>query len=87
MKFIKQLVEFSDASGTPLSKIPVLGGKELDLHLLFTHVSQRGGYEEATANRWGCFAHAHARTRAPRTPFHPVGARPPAASGASSRRR
>lgn len=51
MKFMKELIEFSDASGSPLSKIPAVGGKELDLHSLYTHVTRRGGFEAASANR------------------------------------
>lgn len=51
LRFMKKLIEFSDASGTPLSKIPAVAGKELDLHLLYTIVAQRGGYEEACGNR------------------------------------
>ena len=51
MKFMKELVEFSDAAGRPLSRIPVIGGKELDVHLLHMHVTRRGGYESATDSR------------------------------------
>ena len=51
MKFMKDLVAFSDAAGHPLSKLPLVGGKELNLHLLFTHVSRRGGFEATTAKR------------------------------------
>lgn len=51
LKFMKRLNEFCDASGSPLTKIPIVGGKELDLHLLFTQVSRRGGFERATSDR------------------------------------
>ena len=33
LKFMKALTEFCDAAGSPLSKIPAVSGKELDLHL------------------------------------------------------
>ena len=51
MKFMKELIEFSDASGHPLSRLPTIGGKELDLHLLYTLVSRKGGYESASSSR------------------------------------
>lgn len=28
------------------SRIPVIGGKELDLHVLYVEVTRRGGYEK-----------------------------------------
>ncbi len=51
LKFMKELTEFSDASGTPLSKLPSVSGRELDLHLLYTHVARFGGFEGASASR------------------------------------
>ena len=51
LKFMKALAEFCDAAGTPLSKLPTMGGREIDLHLLYTQVGKRGGFERATAER------------------------------------
>ena len=34
LKFMQALTQFCDAAGTPLSKLPAVGGRELDLHLL-----------------------------------------------------
>lgn len=54
---MKELYEFSDASGSPLERIPSIGGRELDLHLLYLRVTQRGGFERATAERrWTAIA-------------------------------
>ena len=51
MRFMKLLTEFCDASGKPLSKIPDVSGKTLDLHLLYTLVGKRGGFEKASADK------------------------------------
>ena len=51
MKFMKVLTEFWDTRGTPLSKLPQVSGQELDLHLVYTQVGKRGGYEKASAER------------------------------------
>ena len=32
-------------------RIPVIGGKELDLHILYVEVTKRGGYEKV----WLCY--------------------------------
>ena len=53
VKFMRALAEFCDAKGTPLAKIPAVSGRELDLHLLYTQVRKRGGYEKACeARKW-----------------------------------
>lgn len=51
LKFMKELTEHWDAAGTPLSKLPQVGGKDLDLHLLHMHVERAGGIEQVTAKR------------------------------------
>ena len=51
LKFMKELAEFWDGAGSPLVKIPVIGGTELNLHLLHTIVSRLGGYERVCADR------------------------------------
>lgn len=51
---MRALTEFWDAAGQPLRKIPQVSGRELDLHLLYTQVKRRGGFEKASADRkWG----------------------------------
>ena len=51
MKFMKELTEFCDASGKPLKKIPDVSGRVIDLHLLYTLVGKRGGFEKTSADR------------------------------------
>lgn len=51
MQFMKGLTEFWDKAGSPLCKIPVIGGTELNLHLLHTTVAKLGGYERVCAER------------------------------------
>ena len=51
MKFMKALTEFWDSSGAPLSKLPQVLGQEIDLHLVYTQVGRRGGFEQTTADR------------------------------------
>jgi hypothetical protein len=64
MQFMKELTEFWDKAGSPLCKIPVIGGTELNLHLLHTTVAKLGGYGRVCAERrWMEVAD---RTRHPR---------------------
>ena len=52
MQFMKSLTEFWDKDqNSPLTKIPVIGGTELNLHLLHTTVAKLGGYERVCAER------------------------------------
>ena len=51
VKFLKDLAEFSDAAGRPLTAIPAIDGREIDLHLLHTHVTRLGGFERVTSSR------------------------------------
>ncbi|CAA6656044.1 unnamed protein product [Spirodela intermedia] len=48
--FGESLRRFHSIMGTKFM-IPVIGGKELDLHLLYAEVTQRGGLEKVTADR------------------------------------
>ena len=77
MQFMKSLTEFWDKAGSPLTKIPVIGGTELNLHLLHTTVAKLGGYERVCAERrWmevrraarATLAPTATATRAPTTP-------------------
>ena len=51
MQFMKELTEYWDKAGSPLCRIPVIGGTELNLHLLHTTVAKLGGYECVCAER------------------------------------
>lgn len=46
--FLKDLYSFMHARGQPISKLPSLGYKELDLYLLYQLVIERGGMDEVT---------------------------------------
>jgi hypothetical protein len=46
--FIRELYGFMQARGQPISKLPSLGYKELDLFLLYQLVIARGGMDEVT---------------------------------------
>ncbi|MQM01239.1 hypothetical protein Taro_033994 [Colocasia esculenta] len=48
--FVDALRRFHSVMGTKFM-IPVIGGKELDLHLLYVEVTQRGGLEKVTVDR------------------------------------
>ncbi|EOD41865.1 hypothetical protein EMIHUDRAFT_194430 [Emiliania huxleyi CCMP1516] len=53
LKFMKALTGFCDGRGTPLKKIPDVSGRAVDLHLLYTLVRKRGGFEQTcAARRW-----------------------------------
>ena len=59
VKFMKALTEFCDLKGSPLTKLPAVSGRELDLHLLYIQVRKRGGYEKACDTRkWSDIAEA-----------------------------
>ena len=51
VKFMKELHEFWDGAGTPLTRIPAISGKEIDLHLLHLSVKRLGGFEQTTETR------------------------------------
>lgn len=48
--FIQDLNKFMSDSGKPLSKIPIMGYKELDLYQLFKEVMLFGGFNEVVKN-------------------------------------
>ncbi|XP_048463911.1 AT-rich interactive domain-containing protein 2 [Rhincodon typus] len=51
--FLEELRQFHHNRGTPFKKIPVVAGKELDLHALYTRVTSLGGFAKVTdKNKW-----------------------------------
>ncbi|CAN1127496.1 High mobility group B protein 9, partial [Linum perenne] len=48
--FLKTLEEFHFKMGTKFM-VPVIGGKELDLHVLYVEATKRGGYEKVVAEK------------------------------------
>ncbi|XP_041071681.1 AT-rich interactive domain-containing protein 2 isoform X2 [Carcharodon carcharias] len=51
--FLEELRQFHHNRGTPFKKIPIVGGKELDLHALYTRVTSLGGFAKVTdKNKW-----------------------------------
>ncbi|EPS62946.1 high mobility group family, partial [Genlisea aurea] len=48
--FINTLRDFHSSMGGS-SKIPVIGGKELNLHLLYVEVTKRGGYDKVVSEK------------------------------------
>ncbi|KYO47672.1 AT-rich interactive domain-containing protein 2 [Alligator mississippiensis] len=54
LAFLDELRQFHHSRGSPLKKIPVVGGKELDLHALYTRVTTLGGFGKVSEkNQWG----------------------------------
>ncbi|OQR74804.1 hypothetical protein BIW11_08835 [Tropilaelaps mercedesae] len=52
-RFVAQLYKFMEERGTPINKGPVLNGKDIDLHQLFSLVRQIGSFDKVTnLNRW-----------------------------------
>ncbi|KAJ8385410.1 hypothetical protein AAFF_G00189360 [Aldrovandia affinis] len=49
--FLDQLYAFMELRGSPISKVPNLGFKKIDLFLLFSVVKRLGGYERVTSER------------------------------------
>ncbi|KAG5843247.1 hypothetical protein ANANG_G00148730 [Anguilla anguilla] len=49
--FLDQLFAFMEHRGSPISKVPNLGFKKIDLFLLFSVVKRLGGYERVTSER------------------------------------
>lgn len=53
LAFLEELRQFHQNRGTPFKKIPIVGGKELDLHALYTRVTGLGGFAKVTdKNKW-----------------------------------
>ncbi|KAM6137922.1 AT-rich interactive domain-containing protein 2 isoform 2-T2 [Pterocles gutturalis] len=54
LAFLDELRQFHHSRGSPFRKIPVVGGKELDLHALYTRVTTLGGFGKVSEkNQWG----------------------------------
>ncbi|KAM9311151.1 AT-rich interactive domain-containing protein 2 isoform 2-T2 [Gastrophryne carolinensis] len=52
--FLDELRQFHESRGSRFRKIPAVGGKELDLHTLYTRVTSLGGfYKVSERNQWG----------------------------------
>ncbi|XP_044254837.1 AT-rich interactive domain-containing protein 2 isoform X3 [Tribolium madens] len=51
--FLRDLHHFHETRGTPFRRPPILGGKEVDLHLLYTLVTSQGGWIKVNSkNGW-----------------------------------
>ncbi|KAI9010843.1 hypothetical protein CLU79DRAFT_772916 [Phycomyces nitens] len=50
-EFMRRLKEFHEKKGSVLQPEPVLGGKKLDLYLIYKTVLEAGGYDKVTLNR------------------------------------
>ncbi|CAH1112236.1 unnamed protein product [Psylliodes chrysocephalus] len=51
--FLRDLQHFHEIRGTPFKRAPTLGGKEVDLYLLYTLVTSQGGWLRANSkNTW-----------------------------------
>uniref|UniRef100_A0AAY4EG70 ARID domain-containing protein n=1 Tax=Denticeps clupeoides TaxID=299321 RepID=A0AAY4EG70_9TELE len=49
--FLDHLYRFMERRGSPISKVPNLGFKKIDLFLMYSAVKRLGGYESVTAQR------------------------------------
>lgn len=49
--FLDQLYLFMERRGSPISKVPNLGFKKIDLFLMYSVVKRMGGYERVTSQR------------------------------------
>ncbi|XP_029103425.1 AT-rich interactive domain-containing protein 2 isoform X1 [Scleropages formosus] len=53
LAFLDELRQFHQSRGSPFKKIPVVGGKELDLNALYTRVVSLGGFAKVSdKNLW-----------------------------------
>ncbi|XP_036063734.1 LOW QUALITY PROTEIN: AT-rich interactive domain-containing protein 2 [Onychomys torridus] len=54
LAFLDELRQFHHSRGSPFKKIPAVGGKELDLHGLYTRVTTLGGFAKVSEkSQWG----------------------------------
>uniref|UniRef100_A0A6I8PDE9 AT-rich interaction domain 2 n=1 Tax=Ornithorhynchus anatinus TaxID=9258 RepID=A0A6I8PDE9_ORNAN len=54
LAFLDELRQFHHSRGSPFKKLPAVGGKELDLHGLYTRVTTLGGFAKVSEkNQWG----------------------------------
>ncbi|KAE8615761.1 hypothetical protein XENTR_v10008609 [Xenopus tropicalis] len=52
--FLDELRQFHESRGSGFKKIPAVGGRELDLHALYTRVTTLGGFAKVSEkNQWG----------------------------------
>ncbi|OCT88960.1 AT-rich interactive domain-containing protein 2 isoform X2 [Xenopus laevis] len=52
--FLDELRQFHESRGSGFKKIPAVGGRELDLHALYTRVTTLGGFAKVSEkNHWG----------------------------------
>ncbi|XP_066447813.1 AT-rich interactive domain-containing protein 2 [Eleutherodactylus coqui] len=52
--FLDELRQFHESRGSRFRKIPAVGGRELDLHSLYTRVTTLGGFAKVSEkNQWG----------------------------------
>ncbi|CAI8023975.1 AT-rich interactive domain-containing protein 3B, partial [Geodia barretti] len=53
-EFVEKVFRFHERRGTPLKRLPMLGGRELNIYHLYQEVEKRGGSEKVTRVRmWG----------------------------------
>ncbi|MBN3326690.1 ARID2 protein, partial [Atractosteus spatula] len=53
LAFLDELRQFHQSRGSPFKKIPIVGGKELDLNALYTRVTTLGGFAKVSdKNQW-----------------------------------
>ncbi|XP_066543245.1 AT-rich interactive domain-containing protein 2 [Amia ocellicauda] len=53
LAFLDELRQFHQSRGSPFKKIPVVGGRELDLNALYTRVTTLGGFAKVSdKNQW-----------------------------------
>ncbi|XP_030649607.1 AT-rich interactive domain-containing protein 5B [Chanos chanos] len=73
--FLDQLFAFMERRGSPISKVPNLGFKKIDLFLMYSVVKRLGGYERVTSQRlW-------------KTVYNELGGNPGSTSAATCTRR
>ncbi|KAM4749702.1 AT-rich interactive domain-containing protein 2 [Rhinophrynus dorsalis] len=54
LAFLDELRQFHESRGSRFRKIPAVGGRELDLHTLYTRVTSLGGFAKVSEkNQWG----------------------------------
>ncbi|XP_053572712.1 AT-rich interactive domain-containing protein 2 [Bombina bombina] len=54
LAFLDELRQFHESRGSRFRKIPAVGGRELDLHALYTRVITLGGFAKVSEkNQWG----------------------------------
>ncbi|XP_040583779.1 AT-rich interactive domain-containing protein 5B [Lepeophtheirus salmonis] len=51
LDFLKRLIRFMERRHTPIERPPMLGFKQIDLHLFFDKVSKLGGYEACMSKK------------------------------------